>query len=112
MHHERGRNCDLDITHKVTSTIKRSRVLKLIRHFEQCIIQEDKNLISSMNDSHFFYNLGTSISEEKQIEKIIDSLPYWFHVKVTVLESMYKPHELTINELVGDLKSSNYSLVS
>lgn len=38
------------------------------------------------------------------MKKIIASLPYHFHTKVTVIESTYKPGELTINELVVDLQ--------
>lgn len=50
------------------------------------------------------YNLSIPISKEKHIEKIIDGLIYRFHTKVTILESMYNPGQLTINELVGDLQ--------
>lgn len=51
-----------------------------------------------------FYNLGKHISEEKKIVKIIANLPYQLHAKVIVIKYMYKPTELTINELVGYLQ--------
>lgn len=52
-----------------------------------------------------FYNWGRPISEENQIDKIIDSLPYKFHALVTTLESMHKMGELIVIELVGDLQT-------
>lgn len=56
------------------------------------------------NTDNCSYNLGRSINKEKQIKKIIANIPYWFDAKVTMIESMYKPNELTTNELDGDLQ--------
>lgn len=78
--------CDiLETTLQGTSTIKRSKILKLSSDFELCIMEEDETFENFyapfLNIVKFYYNLGRPISEEKQIERIFYILPYRFHAK-------------------------------
>lgn len=50
-----------------------------------------------------FLNLGRLIDKEKKVEKILASLPLYFHDKTIALETYFKSSELTVNDLIGDI---------
>ncbi|XP_070006006.1 uncharacterized protein [Nicotiana sylvestris] len=99
----------LQTAHKGTTTIKPSKIDMLTTEYELFRIKDDESIqdmhtrfTSIINELH---SLGKIIPRNKLVRKILSILPSSWESKVNVITEANDLHELTIDELVGNLKT-------
>ena len=56
------------------------------------------------------FNLGETILESKVVRKLLKSLPWRFHAKITVIEESKDIDKIPLTELVGNLQTYELGL--
>jgi hypothetical protein len=79
-----------------------------IKMLEEETFREFYTKISNLRN--LMVSLGKSISDVKLIRKILRSLPERFRIKVATIEESKDLEEMKIEELVGSLRTYEYSL--
>ena len=97
----------LEITHKGTSIVKKSKLQMLTTKFEELRMDEDEQFIdfyTKLQDLvNFKASLGDPLKSEVIVRKILRSLLEKFRPKVTAIEESKDIDKLVVEELICSL---------
>ncbi|XP_075099433.1 uncharacterized protein LOC142176210 [Nicotiana tabacum] len=99
----------LQIAQEGTTQVKQSKIGMLTTKYELFRMQDDESVqemhtwfTSIINELH---SLGKTIPKNKLVRKILSGLPSSWESKVNAITEAKDVHELTIDELVSNLKT-------
>ncbi|XP_075084694.1 uncharacterized protein LOC142167952 [Nicotiana tabacum] len=106
---------DLQTAHEGTTQVKQSKIDMLTTEYELFRMKDDEHIqdmhtrfTSIINEIH---SLGETISRNKLVRKILSVLPSSWESKVNAITKAKDIQTLTIDELVGNLKTSKRNLI-
>ncbi|XP_050920063.1 uncharacterized protein LOC127137667 [Lathyrus oleraceus] len=99
----------LRTTHEGISKVKMYRLQLLTIRFENLKMKDDDNVhefyMSILEIDNSSSALGEKMSKEKQVRKILRSLPKKFDMKVTTIEEAQEINTMRVHELIGSLQT-------
>ena len=104
----------LETTYEGTKKVKDTKLQMLTTRFEELKMSEDESFdsfYSKLNEVVVNkFNLGEKTKDSKIVRKILQSLPESFCAKVIAIEESKDLDDIKVQELIGSLQASEFSL--
>ena len=104
----------LQTTYEGTKAVKDSKLWRLTISFEEIKKEENESFdefYAKLKDIvNSTFNLEETISEPKNVRKVLRSLPERFHSKITTIEESKDIDKIPLTELVGNLQTYELGL--
>ena len=104
----------METTYEGTKKVKDTKLQMLTTRFEELKMSEDESFdsfYSKLNEVVIGkFNLGEKTEDSKVVRKILRSLPKSFRAKVTAIEESKDLDEIIVQELIGSLRTYEFSL--
>ena len=104
----------LQTTYDGTKAVKDSKLQRLTTSFKEIKMEENESFdefYAKLKDIvNSTFNLEETISEPKNVRKVLRSLPERFHSKITTIEESKDINKIPLTELVGNLQTYELGL--